>query len=208
MKNGREILVIADQVLFRLLGGYFHGFKPVRSNIISDIENASFWAPKDATEKDNALKQVVCYSLIINQPKNVLLYRRTIPNDRDTLEELQNDWSIGINGHIYPDSDHSTRGIITSFAQTKIERRLELDGFIEGTSFLGVINCDRRSTDGFEKIHLGILFLVQTTATFAQPRTKDTAVSSFVPLSNATTIIHKGSSDAWAKLCLPILTSF
>jgi predicted NUDIX family phosphoesterase len=110
--------------------------------------------PRDDAEYNFEHKQVIPYVIIRNGNNYLLLKRLT----GQTEKRLHNKYSLGIGGHINPESTMTGDNIIIKGLYKELNEEVSVDDPAD-LSFVGIINDESNSVS---KVHLGLLYELQT----------------------------------------------
>jgi predicted NUDIX family phosphoesterase len=113
------------------------------------IDNHRF-IPRDAAEYDFEHKQVIPY-LIIRHRDSYLLMQRT---SKQTEKRLHNKFSLGIGGHINPDSSNYGDNLIIGGLYKELNEEVLVNS-PAGLEFIGTISDESSSVS---RVHLGLLY--------------------------------------------------
>ncbi len=105
---------------------------------------------RDDAEYNLEHKQVIPYVIIRNGNNYLLLKRLT----GQTEKRLHNKYSLGIGGHINPDSSVTGDNIVIKGLYKELNEEVSVDD-PAGLNFIGIINDESNSVS---KVHLGLLY--------------------------------------------------
>lgn len=147
MKNEQVMVVerehIADYLVER-------GLVTERTDDLLDaIAERHFFIDRPTAEVSPQYKQIIPYVLIRRGPAWFLLQR----TQKQTEARLHHKLSLGIGGHINPDTPDLIDGL-----QKELEEEVGIDGDYE-LSFVGILNDD---TTDVGSVHLGAVFVLDT----------------------------------------------
>jgi predicted NUDIX family phosphoesterase len=151
----KEILAVQRGRLFgKRRKGYFTGFKPVESDEDLELEKNMTehgeYIPRDQLENNPEYKQIVTYCVLFNHDLNAIFsYKRAGSEKR-----LDDQWSIGIGGHIRQMAKPMDQ-VIRSNLVDNINREVAAVRYLERLQLMGYINCD---DSPINRDHLGMLF--------------------------------------------------
>ena len=152
-----SVMVVKNRLISPIItikdnGSLITGNDQIFNNI---IENYSFM-PRNEAEYNFEFKQVIPYVIIRNANEYLLLKRTS----QQTEKRLHNKYSLGIGGHINPAPRIPEKNLITNGLYKELDEEISLNdpGKLQ---FIGVINDDRNSVS---KVHLGLLYLLETTS--------------------------------------------
>jgi len=204
-KNEMMIMAVSLNNLFS--GDHFEGFSPKQ---VIDFENRilnSFqWMKRGIAEKNYDFKQPIGYAVIINpQAKKVYAYRRASDENYDD-ERLRGKWSWGVGGHInQPDhSDKEDNPIHVSLLR-ELEEEVEFVNFTYiSPKVLGYVNSEK---DDISRVHLGVLYVIETDAEQVKPKDKESTKGSFMILEELKEILANPDCivEEWSKIAYEAL---
>jgi len=146
-----DVLVVNNSYLSPYLNNSGSSFIADSNEHIFDlILEKHIFMSRDLAEYDFEHKQVIPY-LIIRKGDNFLLLQRT---SKQTEKRLHNKFSLGIGGHINPDSSEHGNNLIIG----GLYKELHEEVFIKSPAtltFIGTINDESNSVS---KVHLGLLY--------------------------------------------------
>ncbi len=123
-----------------------------KEQIFNKILDNQGFMPRDDAEYNFEHKQVIPYVIIRNGNNYLLLKRLT----GQTEKRLHNKYSLGIGGHINPDSSVGENIVIKGLYRELNEEVLVDDP--ADLDFVGIINDESNSVS---KVHLGLLYELQ-----------------------------------------------
>jgi predicted NUDIX family phosphoesterase len=112
------------------------------------MQERHFFIDRPTAEISPQYKQIIPYVVIRNRERYFLLQR----TPKQTETRLHHKMSIGIGGHINPD----TPGILDGL-QKELEEEVEIAGDYD-LSFIGILNDD---TTDVGRVHLGAVYLLE-----------------------------------------------
>lgn len=124
-----------------------------KEQIIDEILANQTFMPRDAAEHDFEFKQVIPYVIILNGTDYLLLKRLT----GQTEKRLHNKYSLGIGGHINPDSTTTGGNIVIKGLYKELNEEVSLDDPSD-LNFVGIINDE---SDSVSRVHLGLLYVLR-----------------------------------------------
>jgi len=111
---------------------------------------------RDAAEYNFEYKQVIPYVLIRNGTNYLLLKRLT----GQTEKRLHHKYSLGIGGHINPDSSATGENIVIKGLYKELHEEVTVDAPSD-LNFIGIINDESNSVS---RVHLGLLYILEVTS--------------------------------------------
>jgi len=139
-----KILVVERE---KLLKNHFEGFLPAHGNeyFLETIKKHGFFIPRNETENNPELKQIIPYIIFINNGKLFLMKR--IAGEK----RLKNLYTIGVGGHVNDLDGNLEKGM-------KREIDEEVEAEIKKITPHGFINLEQTPVD---KVHFGVCFLAE-----------------------------------------------
>jgi predicted NUDIX family phosphoesterase len=124
-----------------------------KEQIFDNILVNQRFMPRDDAEYNLDHKQVIPYVIIRNGNYYLLLKRLT----GQTEKRLHNKYSLGIGGHINPDSSLTGENIVIKGLYKELNEEVSVDDPAD-LNFIGIINDESNSVS---KVHLGLLYELQ-----------------------------------------------
>ena len=124
-----------------------------KEQIFNKILDNQVFMPRDDAEYNFEHKQVIPYVIIRNRGNYLLLKRLT----KQTEKRLHNKYSLGIGGHINPDSAAHQDNIIINGLYKELNEEIAV-GKTADLNFVGIINDESNSVS---KVHLGLLYALE-----------------------------------------------
>ena len=148
-----NVLVVKNKTLEKYLNSE-NGCLITEHNeqVFNNILDDHFFMPRDAAEYDFEHKQVIPY-VITRDKSNYLLLKRTT---NQAEKRLHNKFSLGIGGHINPDSSTAGENIIIKSLYRELNEEVLIHDPAD-MSFVGIINDERNSVS---RVHLGLLYVL------------------------------------------------
>ncbi len=144
-----------------LLEGYFqdisYGLITDNNDLIFDlvIKNHSF-LDRDIVEHDYDYRQIIPY-IVVRKDDSFLLLKRL---NKQTETRLHGKYSLGVGGHINPDSSEKYENIIMSGLYRELNEEISIrEPF--SLNFSGIIN---NQTSDVGKIHVGFLYILEASS--------------------------------------------
>ena len=146
-----DVLVVNNSYLSPYLNNSGSSFIADSNEHIFDlILEKHIFMSRDLAEYDFEHKQVIPY-LIIRKGDNFLLLQRT---SKQTEKRLHNKFSLGIGGHINPDSSEHGNNLIIGGLYKELNEEVSVNS-PSTLTFIGTINDESNSVS---KVHLGLLY--------------------------------------------------
>jgi len=199
-KYDQEILVIARNKLFD--GDEFQGVVSEGKFEERILKHAIYMRRGDA-EENEAFKQPISYGLVVNPDlKQVFVYQRANKEAHADIR-LIGKWSIGVGGHI--EKVDTQENVLQDSMRREISEEFLLNAEITNIVPLGYINDDSNSVG---KVHFGVLYAIETTATSAVPTSEEIQVGGLVDISVAQQILRSIPAETWTTIAAPLLDKY
>ncbi len=204
MKSEQIIMVVDKQILFQ--NNYFEGFlsqdKAMQDkvNFESRILNNYSYMKRGLAEVDPNHKQPVGYGIIVNlKLKKVFVYQRSKKDINCNEKRLQGKFSIGVGGHIEKFDTEKGNPLHTSMLR-ELNEEVHLEGDVK-LKVLGYINED---LDDVGKVHFGILYLIETTSFFVNPKDPEIDNGKLMTIEEFEKIctLPNSSVEKWSTIAL------
>jgi len=124
-----------------------------KEQIFNKILANQAFMPRNDAEYNFEHKQVIPYVIIRNGNNYLLLKRLT----GQTEKRLHNKYSLGIGGHVNPDSSTAGDNVVLSGLYKELHEEVAVDDPSDLT-FIGIINDESNSVS---RVHLGLLYELQ-----------------------------------------------
>ena len=144
-----------------------------KDRIFDKILKNQLFMLRDEAEYNFEHKQVIPY-VTVRHNNDYLLLQRTA---QQSEKRLHNKYSLGIGGHINPVDDMEEENIII----TSLYRELNEEVLVNdhgGLSFIGIINDESNSVS---RVHLGLLYVLETSTTEFKVLETDKMTAQWVP---------------------------
>ena len=146
-----DVLVVNNSYLSPYLNNSGSSFIADSNEHIFDlILEKHIFMSRDLAEYDFEHKQVIPY-LIIRKGDSFLLLQR---KSKQTEKRLHNKFSLGIGGHINPDSSEHGNNLIIGGLYKELHEEVSINS-PSTLTFIGTINDESNSVS---KVHLGLLY--------------------------------------------------
>jgi predicted NUDIX family phosphoesterase len=142
-------MVVERASLADLLNHYF--FNLIRTDaeaILDIIRSEHFFVPRPEAEVSPQYKQIIPY-VVIRHAGSYYLLQRTA---KQTESRLHHKLSLGIGGHINPDTPDVLDGL-----RKELEEEVHVDSPYQLT-FVGILNDD---TTDVSRVHLGVVYVLE-----------------------------------------------
>jgi predicted NUDIX family phosphoesterase len=152
---GREILVVASEVLFR--EKRFTGFLPLEGHDFLSIilQNICYRERNDALEHDSSWQQPIPYVWLIKpSTKQVFLYKRALTGGE---ARLYNRYSGGIGGHIDKDTEEQSTNPVQDAMMRELREEITMKVY-PTPRILGFLKYHT----GVEAVHFGVVGCAET----------------------------------------------
>jgi len=146
--------------------------------------------PRDLAEYNFEHKQVIPY-LIIRKGDNYLLLQRT---SKQTEKRLHNKFSLGIGGHINPDSSGHGNNLIIGGLYKELSEEVLINSPSE-LKFIGTINDESNSVS---RVHLGLLYELEVLSDEYEVLEKDKMSAQWEHRNNL--IHYYDNLETWSQI--------
>jgi predicted NUDIX family phosphoesterase len=123
-----------------------------KEQVFDKILNNQMFMVRNDAEYNFDHKQIIPYVVIRNDNKYLLLQRLS----KQTEKRLHNKYSLGIGGHINPESSIQEDNIILNGLYRELNEEVAV-GDVSGLHFVGIINDERNDVS---RVHLGLLYVL------------------------------------------------
>lgn len=146
--NHEEVMVVRRETVAAYIDA--HPFDLIRSDdqVLALIESNHLFIPRPVAEFSPDYKQIIPYVVIRHGPSYFLLQRTA----RQTEARLHHKLSLGIGGHINPDTPTLLGGL-----KKELEEEVEVAGRY-ALQFVGILNDD---TTEVGRVHLGAVYALE-----------------------------------------------
>ena len=158
--------------------------------LLETVSGQHFFIDRPTAERSPEYKQIIPYVLIRHGDSWFLLQR----TQKQTEERLHHKLSLGIGGHINPDTPDLLDGL-----QKELEEEVNVEGDYELT-FAGILNDD---TTEVGQVHLGAVFVLET----AEPRVtvRETDKMSGRWVRREELAAHRDLMETWSQIAYDTL---
>lgn len=216
-KEDRIIMVVGRERLFNasLENSPQRFLSPDKYDFVPKINFYYEWKRRGDVENDPNYKQPIAYSVILNPSlKKVFAYKRSSDVLNYSESRLAGNWCWGVGGHVEKEDVRGLEWAYDVILRSR-DRELSEEVFMDSynkISLLGYINDDSNDVG---RVHLGILYVVETNSDKIIPRDKEIAEGSYKDLSELEEICKQakitGSGvkvDNWSEIALNPLRNF
>ena len=186
-----DVLVVNNSLLSPYINNSGSSFIADSNEHIFDLilEKHTFMS-RDLAEYNFEHKQVIPY-LIIRNKDNFLLLQRT---SKQTEKRLHNKFSLGIGGHINPDSSEHGNNLIIGGLYKELNEEVSINSPGKLT-FIGTINDESNSVS---KVHLGLLYELEVLSDTFEVLEKDKMSAQW---ENRENLIHYYDKlETWSQI--------
>ena len=184
--------ILEENLFNRFQDANIYNFeKDILNNLI--YKKRGLVDPNGDFQGDSNFKQPIGYGVLVNPwNKEVYAYQRT--SDENSDPNLQGKWSWGIGGHIEKSLDLGNP-IVTSL-ERELSEEVSLNGKITNVQAIGYVNDDSNEVG---KLHLGILYILETNSIYAEPKGDEVAQGKFIKLRNLIDLVNV---ETWSQIAL------
>ncbi|HEX9984843.1 MAG TPA: NUDIX hydrolase [Thermoanaerobaculia bacterium] len=143
-----EVMVVRRADLSPYIDGHELGLIVDAEPILEVINDRHLFLPRDVAEVSPEYKQIIPY-VIVRHGSSYFLLQRT---SKQTEARLHHKLSLGIGGHINPDTPELLDGL-----WKELDEEVHIEGDYELT-FAGILNDD---TTEVGRVHLGAVFMLE-----------------------------------------------
>jgi predicted NUDIX family phosphoesterase len=181
-----QVMVVERSELARFIRE--HTFDLIRHDldeILEVIVDKHFFIDRPTAEQSPQYKQIIPYVIIRNGDFYFLLQRTS----KQTESRLHHKLSLGIGGHINPDSPTIVDGL-----QKELEEEVGVEGDYDVT-FAGILNDD---TTDVGRVHLGAVYVLDATTRDVTIRETDKMTGSWV--ARAELAAMRERMETWSQI--------
>lgn len=164
---------------------YFNLIRTDLESILDVIRSEHFFVPRAEAEVSPQYKQIIPY-VIIRHADTYFLLQRTA---KQTESRLHHKLSLGIGGHINPDTPDVLDGL-----RKELEEEVHVDSAYELT-FVGVLNDD---TTDVSRVHLGMVYLLEPAEPRVTVRETEKMTGSWV--ARAELAARRDAMETWSQV--------
>ena len=153
--------------------------------LLEVVSEKHFFIDRPTAERSPEYKQIIPYVMIRHDDSWFLLQR----TQKQTEERLHHKLSLGIGGHINPDTPDLLDGL-----QKELEEEVNVEGDYALT-FAGILNDD---TTEVGQVHLGAVFVLETAHRTVTVRETDKMTGRWVASTDLPT--HRPAMETWSQI--------
>jgi predicted NUDIX family phosphoesterase len=191
LEMSEEVLVVNNNYLSPYINNSGSSFiADDKERLFDLILEKHIFMSRDHAEYDFEHKQVIPY-LIIRKGDNYLLLQRTT---KQTEKRLHNKFSLGIGGHINPDSSGHGDNLIIGGLYKELNEEVLINSPSDLT-FIGTINDESNSVS---KVHLGLLYELEVLSDEYEVLEKDKMSAQWENRNNL--LQYYDSLETWSQI--------
>jgi predicted NUDIX family phosphoesterase len=202
-KMQKEIFAVKREDLF--LEGSFQGYVPCKLvDYHSRIIKSGSYFKRGDIENDPRIKHPIPYGVIFNpEIKKIFVYQRAKLHDE---ERLGGKLSIGVGGHVEKSEVIDEEDPILATMLIELNEEVKINGMIR-PKLSGYINDDSNNVG---KVHLGLLYLIETDTTNVCPIHEEISQGSMKSLDEIQELLKNPDFEVenWSKIALIPITEF
>lgn len=181
-----RVMVVERASLSDLLNHHFFNLIRIDPDAILDVIRAEhFFVPRPEAEVSPQYKQIIPY-VVIRHADAYFLLKRTA---KQTESRLHHKLSLGIGGHINPDTPDILEGL-----RKELEEEVHVDSPYELT-FIGILNDD---TTDVSRVHLGVVYLLEPEEPRVTVRETEKMTGSWV--ARADLAAKRDAMETWSQV--------
>jgi predicted NUDIX family phosphoesterase len=154
-------------------------------HVLDIIVERHFFLDRPTAEISPQYKQIIPYVLIRHEQSYFLLQR----TQKQTEARLHHKLSLGIGGHINPDTPELLDGL-----RKELEEEVNVEGDYD-LSFVGILNDD---TTDVGRVHLGAVYVLDTFDTEVTVRETEKMTGRWVPREELAQ--HREAMETWSQI--------
>jgi len=179
-----QVMVVERDTLARFL--VEHGLVTEGAEDVFDlIVEQHFFLDRPTAEVSPQYKQIIPY-VVIRRDGSIFLLQRT---PKQTEARLHHKLSIGIGGHINPDTPDLLDGL-----QKELEEEVNVEGDYD-LSFAGILNDD---TTDVGKVHLGLVYFLDVHDGSVTVRETEKMTGRWATVAELTTL--RADMESWSEI--------
>lgn len=181
-----QVMVVERSEIARFIDA--HGFNLLRDDveeILDIITSRYFFIDRPTAEESPQYKQIIPY-VVIRHGDSLFLLQRT---SKQTESRLHHKLSLGIGGHINPDSPTLLGGL-----QKELDEEVAVEGDYEVT-FVGILNDD---TTDVGRVHLGAVYVLDAATRDVTVRETEKMSGSWVVAADLAPM--RDRMETWSQL--------
>lgn len=157
-KMQREIMVVANKFLFDWVERESKFYSNSDVDFEDKILNNYEYMVREKAEKNFDYKQPIGYAVVINENKEIFVYKRGWADSNAGDSRLHNKIAFGVGGHIEREDEDLENPLNDSMIR-EIEEELNIpEKNIKSVEAIGYINNE---TDEVSKVHIWVAYLVE-----------------------------------------------
>jgi predicted NUDIX family phosphoesterase len=153
--------------------------------VLDIIVERHFFLDRPTAELSPQYKQIIPYVLIRHEQSYFLLQR----TQKQTEARLHHKLSLGIGGHINPDTPELLDGL-----RKELEEEVNVEGDYD-LSFIGILNDD---TTDVGRVHLGAVYVLDAFDTNVTVRETEKMTGRWVPREELAQ--HREAMETWSQI--------
>jgi predicted NUDIX family phosphoesterase len=186
-----QVMVVERESLSRFL--VEHGLVTENTDEVLDvIVERHFFIDRPTAEVSPQYKQIIPYVLIRHGQSYFLLQR----TQKQTEARLHHKLSLGIGGHINPDTPELLDGL-----RKELEEEVDVAGDYD-LSFVGILNDD---TTDVGKVHLGAVYVLDSHDGEVKVRETEKMTGRWVPRDELAQ--HREAMETWSQIVFDAFVS-
>jgi predicted NUDIX family phosphoesterase len=186
-----EVMVVPTSDLAPLFGGRtFDLIRDDSERILDVIQSCYLFLPRPQAESAPQYRQIIPY-VVIRHGDDFFLLRRT---PKQTEARLHDRLSLGIGGHINPDSDESDDGILVAGLRKELDEEVEIEAEYEAR-FVAILNDE---TTEVSRVHLGLVYELVASSPQVAVRETEKMSGSWVARSDLGAL--RESMETWSQV--------
>ena len=157
-KMQREIMVCANKFLFENIDRESKFYSQDEADFENILLNNYEYMVREKAEKNFDYKQPIGYAVVINEDKDIFVYKRWWADSNAGDSRLHNKIAFGVGGHIEREDEDLENPLNDSMVR-EIEEELNIpEKNIKSVKAIGYINNE---TDEVSQVHIWVAYLVQ-----------------------------------------------
>ncbi len=185
-----EVLVVNNSQLQPYINSSGLNLTAVNNGLFDLILKKHLFMPRDLAEYNFDHKQIIPY-LIIRNRNNYLLIQRT---SKQTEKRLHNKFSLGIGGHINPDSSEHGKNLIIG----GLHKELNEEILVHNPADLKLIGTINDESNSVSRVHLGLLYELEVLSDEYEVLEKDKMSAQW---ENRENLIHfHENMETWSQI--------
>jgi predicted NUDIX family phosphoesterase len=187
------VFTIPTADLWKLITYKEKGVIRENSKVLKKIVRNGLFLRRSEIEENPSYKQIISYAIISNN-KSYYLFRRT---PGQTEERLHNKFSLGVGGHMNPNSLKPEEHYLTDELKRELSEEVKLQNgcLIEDIEFIGFINDD---TIPLGRVHIGLLYNIHVSNKELYINETDKMTAEWIEKSDLAEFY--GGMETWSKI--------